>query len=117
MKSYIILENIVFYAYHGVLLQERVVGNEFVVNLKIGVDLMKAAQSDSPDDTINYADVYEEVKKQMEIPSKLLETAAYRIIQSLKQKYALIESIEIKLSKRNPPMGAQIDSASIVIID
>jgi dihydroneopterin aldolase len=117
MKSFIILENIVFYAYHGVLPQERQVGNEFSVNLKIGLDLTKSAQSDSLDDTVSYAGVYEEVKAQMEIPSNLLENAAYRIIRSLRQKYSRIESIEIKLSKRNPPMGARIDSASVVIID
>lgn len=117
MKSFIILEDIIFYAYHGVLQQESIVGNEFVVSLKIGLDLSKAAQSDSLDDTVSYAEVYEEVKKQMEIPSKLLENVAYRIIQNLKQKYRQIESVEIKLSKRNPPMGAQLESAGVVIID
>ncbi len=117
MKSFILLENIVFYAYHGVLPQETRVGNEYVVNLKINLDLFKAAESDSLDDTISYADIFEEVKAEMQIPSKLLENAAYRIIKRLKRKYKQIQSIEIKLSKRNPPMGAQLDYASVVLID
>ncbi|NDV95969.1 dihydroneopterin aldolase [Dysgonomonas sp. 521] len=117
MKSFILLENMVFYAYHGVLPQEAKVGNEFVVNLKIEVDLAVAAQSDILDDTISYAAVYEEVKKQMAIPSRLLENVAYRIIQSLRREFTSIEHIEVKLSKRNPPMGAQIDYASVVLTD
>ena len=117
MKSFILLENIIFYAYHGVLPQERRVGNEYIVNLKINLDLSKAAESDVLEDTISYADVYEDVKAEMQIPSKLLENAAYRIIKRLKRKYKQIQNIEIKLSKRNPPMGAQLDCASVVLID
>lgn len=117
MKSYILLENITFYAYHGVFEQETIVGNEYTVNLKIGIDLQKACCSDNIHDTISYADVYEDVKNEMKIPSRLLENAANRIIQRLKNKYPQIESIEIKLSKRNPPIGGQLESASVILID
>ncbi len=117
MKSFILLENVVFYAYHGVQPHETTVGNEFVINLKLEVNLTDAAQSDSLEDTVSYADIYNDVKEQMQIPSKLLEHVAYRIVQCLKQKYKKIEHVEIKLSKRNPPMGAQLDCASVVLID
>ena len=39
MKSFILLENVVFYAYHGVQPHETTVGNEFVINLKLEVNL------------------------------------------------------------------------------
>lgn len=117
MKSFILLENLVFYAYHGVLPQETSVGNEYVVNLKIGLDLSKAGMTDNLADSISYADIYEDVKKEMSVPSRLIEHVAYRIVNKLKEKYNLIETLELKLSKRNPPMGAQLDCASIVLID
>jgi dihydroneopterin aldolase len=117
MKSYILLENVVFYAYHGVLPQETKVGNEYIVNLRIGINLSKAAYSDRLEDTVSYADIYADMKKEMEIPSRLLENVAYRIIRRLKEKYKSIESIEIKLAKRNPPMGAKLDCAAVVLID
>ena len=117
MKSYILLENIIIYANHGVLPQETVVGNEFVINLKIGIDLSKAGQTDNLEDTESYADIYEDVKAEMAIPSKLLEHAAYRIVKRLRSKYEKIKSLEIKLSKRNPPMGAQIDCATVYLKD
>lgn len=106
-----------FYAKHGVYSQETVVGNVFIVNLKIEVDLTRSCLSDDLSDTISYADVYEVVKREMLIPSKLIEHVAYRIIQSLKNKYKEIEKVEIKLSKRNPPMGGQVECASVVLID
>lgn len=117
MKSYILLENITFFANHGVFPQEKIVGNVFVVSLKMKVDISKSCLSDELDDTISYAAVYEDVKIEVDKPSKLLEHVAYRIIRSLKHKYSGIEEIEIKLSKRNPPVGGQIDYASVILID
>ncbi|GAB6124007.1 dihydroneopterin aldolase [Dysgonomonas termitidis] len=117
MKSFILLENLTIYANHGVFGQETVVGNVYIINLKIGVNLEKASLTDDLDDTISYADIYEDVKNEMAIPSKLLEHAAKRIIDRLKDKYTQIESIELRLSKRNPPIGAQLDYASVILID
>ena len=117
MKSYILLENIVLFANHGVFEQETKVGNVFVVNLKMEIDLEKASFSDELGDTISYADVYDAVKDEMKTPSKLLEHAAGRIIRRLKSMCSDITMIELKLSKRNPPVGGQVDFASVVIID
>jgi len=117
MKSFILLENVIFYAKHGVLPQETVVGNEYIVNLKIGVELTQAGATDDLNDTLSYADIYEDVKSEMEIPSKLLEHVAYRIVRRLRENYKRIDTIEIKLSKRNPPMGAQIECASVILTD
>lgn len=117
MKSYIELQNIVFYAYHGVLAQENTVGNTFIVNLKIKVELLDACISDDLSKTISYADIYHLIKKEMDIQSKLLEHVAYRIIKAIRNEYSQIEEIELKLSKRNPPMSGEIDYASIILID
>lgn len=117
MKSYILLENLVFYANHGVFEQEKNVGNVYIVNLKLDVDLEKSCVSDNLTDTVSYADVYADVKKQMMQPSNLLEHVAKRIIDCIKNKYPAIRTVEIKLSKRNPPMGGQLDYASVLLID
>lgn len=117
METYILLENVRLYAYHGVGEQERIVGNHYVINLKIKINVMDAVRSDSLEDTISYADVFEIVKKEMAIPSKLLEHVAGRIISALRKTYPAIENIELKLSKNNPPMGADMDYASVLIID
>lgn len=117
MQSYISLENIRFYAYHGVYSQETKVGNYFLVNIKVKVDFITATNSDLLTDTVSYADIYNIVKAEMEKPSKLLEHVGGRIISTLKSTFAEIESIELKLSKLTPPLGGQVESASIILID
>ena len=104
-----------FFAHHGVDRQETLVGNEFVVSLRLKVDIGHAMQTDDVTDTVSYAEVYEAVKKEMEIPSKLLEHVGGRIVKRLFDDFPQIENIELKLSKRNPPMGADIEAAGIEI--
>lgn len=113
MKSYIFLDQLKFYAFHGVGAQETLVGNEFTVDLRLKVDISRAAQTDEVNDTVSYADVFEAVKAEMNIPSKLLEHVAGRIVKRLFQDFKTIESIELKLTKRNPPMGADLLSAGV----
>lgn len=111
MNSYIFLDNVRFFAYHGVGQQEREVGNEFVINLKLKVDIARAAGTDDVTHTVSYADVYENVKAEMEIPSKLLEHVCGRIVKRLFRTFPTVKAIELKLAKRNPPMGADLDAA------
>lgn len=104
-----------FYAYHGVMPQEAKVGNRFVVTLALTAPLEKAVASDELEDTINYAEVYAVVKEQMEIPSRLIEHAAGRILYALKERFPQLAAVELKLSKLNPPFGGDIYSASILL--
>lgn len=115
MESHIILKGMRFYAYHGVGEQERTVGNEYYLDLRLKADIALAAQTDEVSDTVNYAEVYASVKQEMDIPSKLLEHVAHRIVQRLFHDYPAIQAIRLKLMKRNPPMGADLHSAGIEI--
>lgn len=78
-----------FYAYHGVLPQEQAVGNWFVVDLALKVDVTPATRSDQLSDTLNYAEIYALVEKEMRQPSALLEHAAGRIIRRLGERAPL----------------------------
>ena len=117
MKSTIQLNKMKFYAFHGVMEQEKKVGNIFIVDLKLYVNLSKASETDDLADTINYAEIYNIVKDEMEIPSKLLEYVAGRILRKIKKHFPVIEEIEICLAKERPPMGGEIESAAVTIKD
>ena len=99
MTTRIELEAMKFYAYHGVMPQEAKVGNHFVVNLVLTASLEQAVKSDELEDTINYATVYTIVKEQMDIPSKLIEHVAGRILYALKDRFPGLAAIEF-LAKR-----------------
>ena len=116
MKSkdmYIFLSNVKFYARHGVGAQEKLVGNTFIVDLRLKLDFSGAIDSDDLNFTVSYADVYKVVKAEMKIPSLLLENVSGRIIKRLFEDFPTVEAIDLKLSKQNPPMGADIDCAGV----
>ncbi len=115
MTSKIELKDMNFYAFHGVLPQEKTVGNFFKINLILTAPLEKAIADDELESTINYATVYDLVKKEMDIPSKLLEHAAGRILNALKNEFPQLTAIEIALSKLNPPIGGDIHSATVIL--
>ena len=113
--SKIFLDDMRFYAYHGVMEQERRVGGEYGVSLVVEVDLTQAIATDDVADTVNYAELYELVKREMAVPSKLLEHVAGRIGQSAMDIFDRITALTIRVTKLNPPMGADCNGASVEI--
>ena len=115
MESYIELKQIKIHAYHGVDKQERIVGNDYLVRVKVKFDITKAAKSDSVSDTINYADIYDVVKCEMSTPSNLLENVVYRIMKAIKQNFPLVEGGEIEIVKIKPPIAGDVTGATVSI--
>ena len=107
------MRNLRFHATHGVMAQERITGGDFVVTVRVGYDITAAMASDAVDDTLNYAELYELVKREMMQPSNLLEHVAGRIGESIFREMAGVTSVDIELCKVNPPMGADCDGASV----
>ena len=103
---YIRMEGMKFYAFHGVLPQENLVGANFYIDLKLKTDFTRAAETDELAGTVSYADIHTVVKEEMKIPSKLLEHVCQRIARHLFHDFPTIETIDISLFKENPPMGA-----------
>ena len=114
-SSYILLENVKFHAFHGVLPQERKVGNDYQVSLRIGYDISRAMVSDDVNDTLNYAEVYQLLSQEMSVPSALLERVAGRIGDRLFRKFPAIQSIDLTIIKVNPPMGADSEGAGVEV--
>ena len=112
-SGYVCLNGLRFHAYHGVLPQERFTGGEYVVSIRAGYLFDKAMQSDDVADTLNYAEMFEIINKEMQTPSCLLEHVAGRIVGSILEKMPMITTLDVTLEKLNPPMGADISSASV----
>ena len=113
--SYITLRHVRFHAFHGVMPQERQVGADFLVDVRVGYPLAKAMQSDEVDDTLDYAALYDLVAHDLQQPSKLLEHVAGRMVESITQTFPQVISIDLVLTKLNPPMGADCEGASVEI--
>lgn len=114
-SSYILLQNLKFHAFHGVLPQERLTGNDYTVDMRIKYDVSGALTSDDVNDTLNYAEVFQLVAQEMAVPSALLERVAGRIGDRLFRRYPGIEEVELIIVKQNPPMGADCKGAGVEV--
>lgn len=110
---YIRMEGMKFYAFHGVLPQENLIGAYFYVDLKLKTDFTRAAETDELEDTVSYADIHTAVKEEMSVPAKLLEHVCQRIAKRIFHDFPAIETIDIRLNKENPPMGACAKSIGV----
>lgn len=84
-----------------------------MVSVRAKYPLDKALESDNVADTLNYAEIFEIINKEMQKPSCLLEHVAGRIGRSIFMNMPQIEALDISVAKTNPPMGADIGSASV----
>lgn len=116
MSSKIYLRNVRFHAFHGVLPQERIVGNDYLVNLVLDYDFSSAMKTDDLQGTLNYAEVYQKVREEMAVPSKLLEHVAGRIAHRLFSDFQEIQKLQLSITKVNPPMGADSDGAGVEVV-
>lgn len=112
-NGYVILRNVRFHAFHGVMPQEQQVGGDFLLTLRVGYPLAKAMESDEVVDTLNYASLYTLVKQEMDLPSQLLEHVAGRIAKAVMNVFPAVTSVDLELTKQNPPMGADCDGATV----
>ena len=115
MQTILHVTGINCYSYHGCLEEELRIGGWFRVDVAITSDFRKAIESDTLSDAIDYVDVTNLVREQMSHPSRLIEHVGGRIMQKLHEKFPGIKTIELKITKLNPPVNSQIESTAIVL--
>jgi len=79
------------------------------------LDTSHPGKTDVLEHTLNYQLVYDVIKEQMEIPSKLIEHVGQRISDCLFDRFSQILELEVKLSKMHPPLGGKVDRVTIVL--
>lgn len=109
------IQGMEFYAYHGCFQEEQTIGTRFSVNVSMQVETSVAEQTDDLAETVNYQSVYEVIKREMEIKSKLLEHVARRILDALVQEFP-VSQVEVEVKKLNPPLGGKIDHVSVKLV-
>ncbi len=114
-KTQIILDDVRLYAFHGVLPQERKTGGWFVVTVSVDYPFCRAMDSDDLADSLSYVSVLEVVKREMAVPSNLLEHVAGRILSALFAAYPRITAGEVTVKKENPPMGSNMSGVAVVV--
>jgi len=97
------IDDICCYAYHGVLPEERKLGQEFEISLELGADFT-AIRDDRLEEAVDYRRAVEVVNDIVcGKPCRLLETLAERIAHGLLQLPGIIE-VQVEVRKPSPPI-------------
>ncbi len=100
-------------AYHGVLEQERIVGNIFEVTVHLKYPMDKAMVTDNIITTINYVEVVDVIRNEMKQPSNLLESVAGRLKSAIIRRFPMVQGGRIKIAKLTPPIDCEVDSIAV----
>ncbi len=112
----IILKGMQFYGFHGVNPEERTLGQSYVVDMEVELDLRPAGRSDDLEDTVSYTQLYRVAKGVMEgQPKSLLEAAAETIAQQTLDQFP-VTAVRVRVRKPRPPIrGSSIDHAAVEV--
>jgi dihydroneopterin aldolase len=115
MNDRILLQGIQFYGYHGVYEEERRLGQRFLVDVELRLDLTGAEDWDDVSLSVDYSQVHAAV---LEIGTrqqfKLLETLAARIASTLLERFP-IQRVTVRATKPAPPLPGTLAGVSVEV--
>ena len=109
------LEGLEFFSYHGFYDEEQKIGNKYSVDIVVTADFSEAARLDRLSVTVNYEELYRITAGVMQQSARLLEHIAHRIIREIRAQYPDLQSVEVSVSKFNPPIGGVCHRAKITL--
>lgn len=110
----IIVKGLKLFAYHGVNPEEKVDGQNFVLDITAELDTKKAQYSDNVDDTLSYAKIIKTVRAVFTEKSyDLIEAAANRVGVAVMQTYPEISSVTVLLMKPEAPIKAEFEYVAV----
>lgn len=106
------LRNLLFNAFHGIHEEEKILGNEYEVNASVEFhernEVIKHIN-----ETVNYAVIYNIIKKRMGIPTPLLETIVMETGNEIHKAFPDLKSIFLSIKKMHPPIEGMQGSAEV----
>lgn len=115
LRDSIQLKGLVFHGYHGVLPEENILGQKFVIDATIFSDLRQAGKTDELNDTLDYASIYDKIKDVVEgRPFKLVEALAERIAGTILEE-SKVESVQVTIQKPHVAVSGVVKSLGVEI--
>ena len=112
----ILIRNLKIFAYHGVNPEEKVQGQNFILDIDAFVDISVPCKTDNVDDTVSYAEIIEEtVRIFTSRKDDLVERAAERVSEGLFEKFEKIQALRILLKKPEAPIDADFEYVGVEI--
>lgn len=106
----LLLRGLLFHGFHGVLEEERVLGQKFLVDVDAWTDLRRAGETDDLESTVSYADIYRDVKEIMEGPPyRLLESVGQAVCDKLLARHLAVTRVRVRVGKPHVAVEGPVD--------
>jgi dihydroneopterin aldolase len=106
----------IFYGYHGVLRAEKEMGQRFIIDAVLHLDLRKAGRTDDLHDTVNYGEIYAVIKSIVEDQRfNLLEALGEAIAERVLREFP-VQKIEVQIRKPSAPVVGIFDYVEVSIV-
>lgn len=103
-----------FYGYHGVFAEENRLGQQFIVDLELLIDLQQAALTDELQYALDYSELHEFVRGIVEGPPvKLIEALTDQVASRVLEHYTMVNEITVRVTKPHPPFKVEFDGVTI----
>jgi 7,8-dihydroneopterin aldolase/epimerase/oxygenase len=117
MSDTVFVSGLLIHAHHGVMEHEAKVGQRFVLDLELAIDLKAAARSDKLVDTVSYAAIVETASRAFTAQShRLVETAAGAVADALLAAFAAVNSVRVTVRKPHAPIAAIFADVGVTLL-
>ena len=114
MSDTIFVNGLVLHAYHGVMPHEGKVGQPFVLDLILDIDLAEASRTDKLKHTVSYELLVKTASEAFCARRyRLVEAAA--VADAVLDRYPPVRSIRITVRKPHAPIAATFDDVGVII--
>ena len=107
------LNTMEFYAFHGVSDVEQKIGRTYLVDISLNYDFESAAIEDDLAKTVDYAQLFKVVSREMKITERLMETLSRRIAWKVKNIYPKANNLHVQITKKAPIVGGKTEAAKV----
>jgi 7,8-dihydroneopterin aldolase/epimerase/oxygenase len=116
MSGTIFVNGLVLHAYHGVMPHEAKVGQPFVLDLMLDIDLAEASRTDTLKHTVSYEQLVKTASDAFSARRyRLVEAAAGAVADAVLDRYPLVQSIRVTVRKPHAPIAATFDDVGVII--
>ena len=116
MTDTIFIHGVVIHARHGVMEHEAEVGQRFVIDLDLSIDLTESSRTDRLKDTVSYSSVVATATSAFaDANYKLLERAAGAVAEAILQAFPRVGAIKVTVHKPHAPIAAIFGDVGVII--
>jgi 7,8-dihydroneopterin aldolase/epimerase/oxygenase len=116
MSDTIFVSGLLIHAHHCVMAHESKVGQRFVIDLELTIDLAVASRSDKLADTVDYGSIVDTATEVFtERSYRLIEAAGGAVADAILAKFARVAAVRVTVRKPHAPIAAIFGDAGVTI--